>query len=820
MAPGWRTRARVLAALAVGGGLSMTAPVAAAHASARPSARTTTTHVTVTLRPRDPAALAAYARAVSTPGSPQYGHYLTPSRFAARFGATPARIHAVRAALRARGLRPGPTSAGGLSIPLTATTARVRRGLAFTPTARPPATPGHAPAVAAAVARLPAGVQTLLGLDTSLAARPLAVRAPAARARAATVSPAHHAHPATAGPQPCAAVSAAAPTQGAYTDDQIASAYGFGGLYAAGDEGAGTTVAVYELEPNDPADIATFQACYGTHASISYVHVDGGAGSGAGSDEAAFDIENLIGFAPGARVLVYQGPNSNSGAPGSGPYDTFSAIVNQDRARVATVSWGQCEAQLGRSSATAESTLFEQAAVQGQTIVAASGDNGAQDCDTAGPNSSTRPAVDDPAAQPNVTGVGGTTLAATGDPPRETAWNSGANAPLGALAPGAGGGGVSSLWAMAPDQLAAPARLGLRTPAATGAACGEPSGYCRAVPDVSADADPATGYDIYWNGADTVPEPAGWQALGGTSGAAPLWAALFTLADASPACHGSPIGFAGPALYRAAAQRYAADFHDVTSGNNDFTHTNGGRYAAVPGYDLATGLGTPDATPLVATLCADSVRLRVVPGQSSAVRAGVALRLRATDVRGAQLRYSASHLPVGVTLDPVSGRLRGRPSKPGVYRVRAGVRDAQGARAQTRFTWSVGGAPHLERAALNGGGVYPRLSIAVGTGRHVPGIRALAITLPPGLRATSSRAIAVTQPPPTQGQSTSEPPAVRVSGSVVTITLSPARASVDVTAALRGTGGRAAPTTHSLAVAVQAGSTGTSSLTARLPGGR
>src|SRR6202012_4748672 len=156
---------------------------------------------------------------------------------------------------------------------------------------------------------------------------------------------------------------------------------------------------------DDPADIAAFQSCYGTHAQVSYVRVDGGAGSGAGRAEAALDIENLIGFAPRAHVLVYQGPNAPTGVPGSGPYDVFDAIINQDRARVVSISWGQCEQQLGGLAVPAENVLFEQAAVQGQTLVAAAGDNGAQDCATGAPHSSTGLAVDDPASQTDVVGV-------------------------------------------------------------------------------------------------------------------------------------------------------------------------------------------------------------------------------------------------------------------------------------------------------------------------------------------------------------------------------------------------------------------------------
>src|SRR5690348_5993672 len=90
-------------------------------AGAAPVSPTTRLHITITLRPRDPAALAKYAHAASTPGSDSYLHYLTPRQFRRRFGPTPAQIARVRRSLRARGLRPGPAAVGGLSIPLHAT---------------------------------------------------------------------------------------------------------------------------------------------------------------------------------------------------------------------------------------------------------------------------------------------------------------------------------------------------------------------------------------------------------------------------------------------------------------------------------------------------------------------------------------------------------------------------------------------------------------------------------------------------------------------------------------------------------------------------
>ncbi len=708
-------------------------------------------HVTVTLRPRDPAALAAYADAVSQPGSPQFRRYLTPTQFARRFGATPATVSAVRAALRAHGLNPGTASAGALSIPVTASAAALEG--AFSISLQRYALPGRrtaiaasaAPAFAAAVA---GDVESVVGLDTSASPQPLLVRPRTDSPNALGATPAtphllSTAHVVTGGPQPCAAALTAAPEQSAYTADQIASAYGFAGLYAAGDFGQGVTVAVYELEPDDANDIASYQSCYGTHAKISTVRVDGGAGSGPGSGEAALDIENLIGLAPDVRVIVYQGPNSNSGSPGAGPYDTFSAIINADAAKVVSVSWGECEAQLGHRDALAEDELFQQAAVQGQTVVAASGDSGAEDCDDGGPHPSLSAAVDDPSSQPYVTGVGGTSLQTLGPRPTETVWNTTLSPGSTMGAPGAGGGGVSNYWAMAPAQLDAAPALGVLNPAATGHVCGKPSGYCREVPDVSANADPTYGYLIYWDGQDSVvDEPSGWQGIGGTSAASPVWAALMALTDASAGCTAAPIGYADPALYRAAGQAYAADFNDVTTGNNDFTGTNGGNYAAGPGYDLATGLGTPNAAALAASLCADSITVTDPGPQSSAVGASVALRLSATDVPGSTLTYASAGLPAGLTLSRSTGVITGAPRRRGRFSVQVIVRDEENASATATFTWTVGSAPTIASVSLTADAAgSPLLALTVDAGHDSPAISSLTIMLPRSLRLSSGQGV-------------------------------------------------------------------------------
>ncbi len=606
--PGRRIRLGVgcglaLAAIAVPGALAQSQPARRVGFAPRlplgtsllgPVAGSARTQVAVALEPRDPAALEAFATEVSTPGSSIYRQYLTPSEFASRFGATSAQIAAVQASLRAHGLAPGPANPNGLSIPVSATTAQLERAFAVTlerirlPSRTAATVNTAAPLLDANIAGL---VQGVVGLNSLSAPRPLYVRPLSVHARATP-------HVVTGGPQPCAASRSAAPAQSAYTTDQIASAYGFSSLYHAGDTGAGQTIALYELESYDPTDIGAYQSCYGTHASVTPVPVNGGAGSGPGSGEAALDIEQAVGLAPGASFLVYEGPNSNASGPGSGYYDTWSAIVTPGPGTCDLGLLGSVRATRERQRRCRRGHSVREAAAQGQTITSATGDNGSEDCNGQTILPDTALAVDDPSSQPFITAVGGTTMSSLGPRPTEQVWNNGGN-PLGNLLgiqSGAGGGGISSRWAMPGYQSNAPSWLHVT------------QSHARETPDVSADADPNTGYLIYYNGSGTAGGPAGWQGIGGTSAAAPVWAAAIALINASPACGGAMVGFANPALYKAAAAAYGQDFNDITRGNNDFTGTNGGRYTATPGFDMASGLGSPNAGALGASMCQHAAR--------------------------------------------------------------------------------------------------------------------------------------------------------------------------------------------------------------------
>lgn len=552
-----------------------------------------TLRLDVVLAPAGGSKLSALATAVSTPGSPSFRHFLTPAQFAARFGASNGTLAAVEQSLRGRGLHVTGVSPNRLIVHVTGGTRRIERAFGVS-LLRYRLPDGRAVYANTSAPRLPrdvaAHVSQIVGLDSLAApARADIVRAPevAPRAHATRVSAI-----AGAGPQPtatCAQQIAAASENYPHalvSSTDLAQAYGFSDLYQAGNLGQGATVALVEFSSFIPGDIATFGSCYGITPQVNEIAVDGGPGGpvtfgpGVGDQvEAELDIEAVLGLAPNATIDVFEAPQSSDNSS----LDAFSAAVDDPDVQVISTSWGRCEGNSGEELTDAEATLFQQAAAEGKTIVAAAGDNGSEDCNgqSFGVQRTTL-AVDDPSSQPFVTGVGGTTFTTLGPPATAVVWNT---------PTGAGGGGVSSVHAMPSFQSGAPAALGVVNQFSS---CGNTSANCREVPDVAADAGTPFATYCTEGGRDGC-DPGGWTGFGGTSLASPIWGALFALANTSPACASKRIGFANPALYAiAGGAGYATAFGDVTEGNNDLGFQNG-LYPAGPGYDLATGLGTPIA---------------------------------------------------------------------------------------------------------------------------------------------------------------------------------------------------------------------------------
>jgi hypothetical protein len=530
----------------------------------------------VVLPPSNPAGLSAALAALDDPSSPQYHHWLTPAEFAARFGPSATAVTRVDDWLGGVGMHLSRPST--FAVRASAPAGAVESGLGVS--LRNYALDGRHFYAADRAPLVPSGVSgdvvALLGLDTEpqLHAALEPHRAGTAGGPGALVPDASGASvPHADGLTPCGAATTAASQTGSFTPDQVGSEYHIGTVTAAGENGAGSTVAVYELAPHLQSDVSTYETCFGLDNTVTKVTVDtGGTPDPGGTVEADADIEEVATQAPGASILSYEGPNSAQGA-----FDTWSAIVSQNSASVISTSWGECEPSAAQDgSLTADDMLFQEAAAQGQTVVAATGDSGSEDCLPASAGTDTSLEVDFPSSDPSVTAVGGTTFTSGG---ASVAWNDceGAVGPSCATLSGdegSGGGGISQ-YAVRPSWQPADWEWGSAT-----FACGT---NCRDTPDLAANA--GSGEVFFAN--------SGWGSFVGTSIASPVIAGL--VGDVSGGCTAPRKGILGPVLYGLVAQdEYGSALTDVTSGDNDLTRTyTGTRFPATSGYDTTSGVGTP-----------------------------------------------------------------------------------------------------------------------------------------------------------------------------------------------------------------------------------
>lgn len=383
------------------------------------------------------------------------------------------------------------------------------------------------------------------------------------------------------------------------TPDQFASAYNLNGLYRAHYAGEGQTLALFELSPFTKSDLATYSACFGHSRTKIQAIQTGTMQSDAGMMETEMDAELVLSAAPHLATLkIYEAGNNTVG------YLSQWARIIQDAPPVVSTSWGLCEQILNAPFIAEENTLFALAAAQGQTLFASTGDTGSAGCLGNAKSSTSLLAVDDPAAQPFVTSVGGTSLTLTGSSGYngESTWNTSSLPPASFI--GASGGGISHYWTRPSWQQ----MHGVKNAYSSGKVCKAHSeAICRETPDVSLQADTSPGYIIYCSARATrsCSNDQPWNVVGGTSVATPLWAVLAALTNEMLQKQGkSKLGFLNPLLYQIASNRrtYRACFHDITKGNNDYNGLNAGHYPASPGYDMATGLGSYNADALARRL--------------------------------------------------------------------------------------------------------------------------------------------------------------------------------------------------------------------------
>jgi hypothetical protein len=597
---------------------------------------------------RNRAELTQLLRELQDPYSPGYHHYLTPQEFAARFGPTEEQYQQVVAFARKSGFAIVAQHPNRVVLDVEGSVRAIEQAFQVhlyqfrhPDEARSFYAPDTDPSV-------PAGlrVETVEGLNNFRLPRPLL----------------HLAE--RVAPQP---LTGSGPS-GYYAGNDFRNAYVPGTSLT----GAGQVVGLFEFTGYYGQDITNYENTIGMTHYVPLVNVVIGhpAPTTANNIEAALDIEVAIAMAPGlSQIIVYE----SSGNPSS----ILSKMANDNLAKQLSSSWSWG----GGPSSTIDS-LFQQMASQGQSFFQASGDS---DAYTGGNLLDNANAAVAPVDSPYLTSVGGTTLTMSGAGSLwagETVWNW--HGYGGTYASTGSSGGSSSYYSLPYWQ----------TNVTMGANSG--STTWRNIPDVALTADNV--YVAYNNGSS--------GGVGGTSCAAPLWAGFCALANELAASSGAPpMGFLNPTLYALAnSTNYSVCFHDITSGNNVGTNTPG-LYNAVSGYDLCTGLGTPNGPNLLSALI-PSPQLLSEPA-SQTVTNGSTVQFSVTALGQAPLhyqwQYEGTSLSAGAGVTGVNSNVLSLssvlPANSGNYDVV--VTNLYGAVTSSVAVLSVGLAPSLSTQPTN-----------------------------------------------------------------------------------------------------------------------
>ena len=619
-----------------------------AVAAHRVGSETTTGTVSaqVYLAPQDQAGLAAYATGVSTPGSALYRHYLTPAQVAAQFAPAAAEVAAVQSWLTSAGLTVttvNDKSPAGAYIGVRGAVAAASTafGVTFGMYKGPAGQTDRAPAQAAsAPAAIASSVLAISGLDTAKSEIKPADTLPPPGPNYWVAPPCSTYYgQLTATTEPTAYGTHQPWTNCGYTPRQIRSAYG---VTASGATGKGQTVAIVDAyaSPTMLSDANQYAKVtgdpgyragqYKQYLPATFTETAADLCDAAGwYGEESLDVESVHGQAPGANVRFVAAASCED----SDLIAADAQIVNQHLASIVTNSFGE-PAQYSTLNSTWDQ-VFEIGAVEGIGFFFSSGDSGYEGVGEDSASSGDQ--VDYPTSSPWVTSVGGTSLAIgkTSNYEWETSWGtlldplatSGTSwqyTPPG-LYPdyydGSGGGGVSTVYTQPFYQRGVvPSSLSENPPT------GPSTTKYRVVPDVSALADPSTGFLV----GETTLQPNGTtyafslSRIGGTSVASPTFAGIE--ADAQQAfdsAHHSTavIGFANPLIYSLYGTRAYHDVTDHPAGQpfnlaevrNNYTdpYTKTGplitwlrtlgidgegadALPAIRGYDDSTGVGSPN----------------------------------------------------------------------------------------------------------------------------------------------------------------------------------------------------------------------------------
>jgi subtilase family serine protease len=585
------------------------------------------------------------------PGSPRYHQWLTPAQFAAQFGLSSADIAKVTTWLTSQGFTVTGVANGGQFVTFDGTVAQAQA--AFATSIHNVSYQGETHYANVTNASVPTAFASVVGTITGLHNFRLKPRV----------------HTSVVSPRYTSSVS---------EDHYLAP----GDIYTIYDmnpllttyNGAGMTIAVTGQVDISTADVSSFRSASGLSTTNLPTTVHEGTDPGgpltcnncspSDSDlaESSIDVEWSGAMAPSATILFVNGQDVFNNA--------MTQAIDQNLAPIITTSYGNCEASWGVSFLNSFNQLFKQANAQGQTILAASADVGAADCD-AGTSATEGLAVDFPASSPYVTGMGGTMFnegtatgttsywnanssstvanggSATGYIP-ETAWNEDAAG----YSFSAGGGGVSAFFTKPAWQVETGPSGGMTTTV--------PADASRDVPDLALDAAASHDGYLYCAGGTCTSgfrnSSSNLTVAGGTSFDSQIFGGMLALIEQKI---GTRIGNANPTIY-ALGNKVAyynatstSVFHDITTGNNSDPCTagtpncpNGGTigYNAGPGYDLATGWGSVDlnnlasdwnlVTPISVGVVGSAVSATSLTASSTSVAPGANVTLTATVTGG------------------------------------------------------------------------------------------------------------------------------------------------------------------------------------------
>jgi uncharacterized repeat protein (TIGR01451 family) len=542
--------------------------------------------ITLMLKPAtdQQAALEMLLRDQQDPASPNYRAWLTPEQYADRFGLSPADIDKIVVWLQSQSLSVDEVARGRNWIAFSGGVAQVQAALRtgihrYNVAGELHFANSNEPSIPRALASAVIGI---LGLD-DFYPKPLTRQLRSQRAHPDFTSGSSH----------------------YLAPDDLATIYDLAPLYSAGNFGDGQTIAIMGQSDILMSDISAFRAMFNLSATLPTEVLVGHTDPGMTSDmqEADLDLEWAGAVARNANLIYVYSVNV---------FNAVTHTVNQNLAPIISYSFGDCEPGTSLSGAQSQQLVAQQANAQGITWVTASGDAGAAGCNSQTDTIATQGfAVNLPAGIPEVTGVGGTVF----NEGSGTFWGStnGANSgsalsyipeqgwndtSIGPTLAASGGG--TSIYFSKPAWQTGP---------------GVPSDGARDVPDLaltaSADHD---GYILCNNGSCASGNPstvvAANSVVGGTSASTPVFSGILAVLQKYQLDHGfqsTPgLGNINPTLYQL-AQNAANIFHDVTVGNNVVPCTVGTTdcttgsfgYAAGPGYDLVTGLGSVDAGSLV-----------------------------------------------------------------------------------------------------------------------------------------------------------------------------------------------------------------------------